>query len=121
MPRALLSALLLLLGPSPAVSLENGLCRTPPMGYNAYMDVGGSGETGPNLVAMAQFFNSSGLARSGYTFVNSVSVRRFGPAFSCGGVRVLTSVVAPAGRGMGAEAARQNHAADRAEQQFRRQ
>ena len=47
-----------------ARALDNGLCATPPMGYNTYMG-------GVDIVTIAEFFVSSGLANSGYEYVNS--------------------------------------------------
>jgi alpha-galactosidase len=63
----LLAAISLLLGV--VEGLPNGLCRTPPMGYNSYM--AGDNADGVDLLAIASFFVSSGLVHSGYEYVNS--------------------------------------------------
>ena len=47
-----------------ARALDNGLCAALPMGYNTYMG-------GVDIVTIAEFFVSSGLANSGYEYVNS--------------------------------------------------
>eukprot|EP00038_Savillea_parva_P009420 m.183415 g.183415 ORF g.183415 m.183415 type:complete len:611 (-) comp15806_c0_seq1:115-1947(-) len=50
------------------VALDNGVALTPPMGFNSYM-AGVSG--GDGLMSIAEFFVSSGMIHSGYSFVNS--------------------------------------------------
>jgi alpha-galactosidase len=60
-------AALLVLVPFVA-SLNNGVAITPPMGFNSYMS-GISGESG--LASIADFFVSSGMHKSGYTYVNT--------------------------------------------------
>eukprot|EP00658_Telonema_sp_P-2_P049997 TRINITY_DN3806_c0_g1_i2.p1 TRINITY_DN3806_c0_g1~~TRINITY_DN3806_c0_g1_i2.p1 ORF type:complete len:606 (+),score=98.43 TRINITY_DN3806_c0_g1_i2:3-1820(+) len=57
---------LVLLGTAQA--LDNGVARTPPMGFNSYM-AGVSGEAG--LGRIASFLVASGLRDSGYTYVNT--------------------------------------------------
>lgn len=51
-----------------ARSLDNGLARTPPMGFNNYMS-GVSGEEG--LGSIADFILSSGMREAGYVYVNT--------------------------------------------------
>jgi len=63
--RGLTTVSLLALG---ARALDNGLARTPPMGFNSYMS-GVSGEKG--LGSIADFFVSSGLREAGYVYVNT--------------------------------------------------
>lgn len=48
--------------------LENGLARTPPMGFNSYMTEL-RGERGLGLIA--DFFVSSGMREDGYAYVNT--------------------------------------------------
>lgn len=69
--RVLLLATLALLAASTVSALNNGLGRTPPMGYNTWFDVGCSTQMNEgNVLAVAQSLVSSGLAALGYTFVN---------------------------------------------------
>jgi alpha-galactosidase len=49
-------------------ALDNGLLATPPMGFNSYM-AHTAGEKG--LGSIADFFVSSGLRESGYTYINT--------------------------------------------------
>ena len=100
---------------SAALGLDNGLCATPPMGFNSYM-AHTAGEKG--LGSIADFFVSSGLRESGYTFVNTDEVRAFPNALyllrhiaafcragrrklettrlaSCSGLRVPTPLACP--------------------------
>jgi alpha-galactosidase len=53
----------------PALALENGLARTPPMGFNDWNSFGCNIDE--NLItATADFFVSSGLKAAGYQYVN---------------------------------------------------
>ena len=61
-------ALLLCCAPLRAAALDNGVARTPPMGFNTYMS-GLSGEVGMGTVAA--FLVSSGLRDAGYRYVNT--------------------------------------------------
>ena len=54
---------------SVATGIDNGLCLTPPMGYNSYM--AGDNADGADLLTIGRFLVSSGLVNSGYEFVNS--------------------------------------------------
>jgi alpha-galactosidase len=47
-----------------ASALENGLARTPPMGFNSWTAFG-SGVTAEALIGVARFFKSSGLLDAG--------------------------------------------------------
>jgi|EP01047_Picozoa_sp_COSAG01_P014933 alpha-galactosidase len=69
-PTAYLTTLLLLLGGTAA--LDNGLLRTPPMGFSdACLGGGESTRLGAaQLQAVATDFISSGLAALGYTHMN---------------------------------------------------
>jgi alpha-galactosidase len=63
--------LLALLGvAATAGALDNGLGRTPQMGWNSWNCYGG-GVTAADLKATADFFVSSGLRDAGYEFVSS--------------------------------------------------
>ena len=54
-----------------ASALNNGMGRTPPMGYNTWFDVGCTPQMNQdNVIASAQRLVSSGLAGLGYSFVN---------------------------------------------------
>lgn len=53
-----------------ARALDNGMARTPPLGFNSWTAFG-SGVTEADLRATADFFVSSGLAAAGYAYVNS--------------------------------------------------
>ena len=63
-------ALACFLGVTAALSLDNGLLRTPPMGMNSWTSVG-TGVSSAFLRGVADFFVSSGLAAKGYKYVNS--------------------------------------------------
>lgn len=53
-----------------ALALDNGLGRTPPMGFNSWTAFG-TEVTEVDLRATADFFVSSGLKAAGYVYVNS--------------------------------------------------
>ena len=53
-----------------AQALDNGLARTPPMGWNSW-NCYGTGVTSRDLRATADFFVSSGLAKAGFTYVST--------------------------------------------------
>ena len=50
--------------------IENGLARTPPMGWNSWMAIGWS-ITDAYVREVAGFLASSGLQAAGYTAINS--------------------------------------------------
>ena len=50
--------------------MDNGLARTPPMGFNSWTAFG-TGVSEADLRATADFFVSSGLREAGYLYVNS--------------------------------------------------
>lgn len=52
-----------------ASSLDNGLLRTPPLGFNSWTAFG-TGVSEADLRATADFFVSSGLKDAGYLYVN---------------------------------------------------
>jgi alpha-galactosidase len=57
------------LRPAPARALDNGLARTPPMGWNDW-NAFGCNISDPLVRATADAFVSSGLRDAGYTYVN---------------------------------------------------
>ena len=59
-----------LLGAAAAAALDNGLARTPPMGWNSW-NCYGAGITADKMKATADFFVSSGLKDAGYTYVST--------------------------------------------------
>ena len=59
-----------LLLPVSVKALDNGLARTPPLGWNAG-NCYGTSVSSKDLRATADFFVSSGLREAGYTFVSS--------------------------------------------------
>src|SRR5690348_10272796 len=54
---------------APALALDNGLARTPPMGWNDW-NAFGCNVSDPLVRATADAFVSLGLRDAGYTFVN---------------------------------------------------
>ena len=55
----------------PAYALDDGLARTPPMGYNNWNSTGCGAAFNADFVRhTADFFVSSGLKAAGYTYVN---------------------------------------------------
>jgi alpha-galactosidase len=60
-----------LAGAAPALALDDGLARTPPMGFNNWNATHCRAEFNEGMVkATADFFVSSGLKEAGYEFVN---------------------------------------------------
>ena len=51
-------------------ALDNGVARTPPMGFNSWTAVG-TGVSEAFLLQIAQFMNTSGLQAAGYSTINS--------------------------------------------------
>ena len=51
-------------------ALNDGLCKTPPMGFNSWTAYG-CGVSEADLLDAASFFTSSGLQAAGYTYVNT--------------------------------------------------
>lgn len=51
------------------LALPDGNARTPPMGFNSWTGFG-CAVTAHDLVAVGEFFISSGLAAKGYEYVN---------------------------------------------------
>jgi alpha-galactosidase len=69
--RPLLLALLLATTlPAPGGAIDNGLARTPPMGWNSWMAIGWSIDDA-YVRGVADALDSSGLAAAGYTGVFS--------------------------------------------------
>ena len=62
-------ALTAVVTPSPAYALENGLARTPPMGFNNWNATGCAIDE-KLITDTADFFVSSGLKEAGYQYVN---------------------------------------------------
>ena len=62
--------MLLVALPQPALALNNGLGRTPPMGYNAYDHVGCCA-TEETMRAQADALVRTGLSKLGYEYVNA--------------------------------------------------
>ncbi|UOX89599.1 carbohydrate-binding protein [Amycolatopsis sp. FBCC-B4732] len=61
----------LVLGSPPASALENGLLRTPPMGFNNWNSTQCRPEFGEAMIkGIADIFVSKGLKDAGYTYVN---------------------------------------------------
>ncbi|RSD10701.1 carbohydrate-binding protein [Amycolatopsis eburnea] len=61
----------LVLGSSPASALENGLLRTPPMGFNNWNSTQCRAEFNEAMIkGIADIFVSKGLKAAGYTYVN---------------------------------------------------
>jgi alpha-galactosidase len=52
-----------------ASAINNGLARTPPMGWNSWMAIGWS-ISDAYTREIADFLNASGLQAAGYTYVN---------------------------------------------------
>src|SRR5882757_5548717 len=73
--RRLLSAVILVVGltviitPTPALALDNGLARTPPMGFNDW-NAFGCNVSEALIEQTADYLVSSGLKAAGYTYVN---------------------------------------------------
>src|SRR3954451_5971599 len=65
----LAAALTALARPAPARALENGMARTPPMGWNDW-NAFGCNVSDPLVRATADIFVSAGLRDAGYTYVN---------------------------------------------------
>jgi alpha-galactosidase len=57
-------------GVAPAAALDNGLARTPPMGFNSWTAVG-TGVSAQFLLEVAATLKANGLAAAGYEFVNT--------------------------------------------------
>ncbi|WBB64128.1 NEW3 domain-containing protein [Streptomyces sp. WMMC500] len=58
-------------GPAPAPALDDGLARTPPMGFNNWNDTACGAEFDEAYVkAMADLFVSTGLKDAGYEYIN---------------------------------------------------
>lgn len=53
-----------------AGAIQNGLARTPPMGFNSWM-AAGTGISEAYFLDIASFFNSSGLQAAGYNYICS--------------------------------------------------
>jgi len=53
-----------------ALSLDNGLARTPPLGFNTWSAYGPAGASEAVLREVADLFVSTGLAAAGYSYVN---------------------------------------------------
>ena len=53
-----------------AHALDNGMARTPPLGWNSWTACG-TGVSESDLKSTADFFVSSGLKAAGYRYVNS--------------------------------------------------
>jgi alpha-galactosidase len=53
-----------------AAALNNGLARTPPLGYNTWSAYGPAGASAAVLEQVADLFISTGLAAAGYSYVN---------------------------------------------------
>lgn len=53
-----------------ASALDNGVARTPPMGWNSWNHFGG-GVSAEVMMGTADAFLSRGLAAAGYTFINT--------------------------------------------------
>eukprot|EP00911_Craspedida_sp_UC1_P002528 UC1_evm1s1876 len=77
-----------------ARALDNGLARTPPMGFNSYMS-GLHGEAG--LGAIADFFVSSGMRELGYIYVNTDEGWELKNRTSEGGVLQVNPAEYPSG------------------------
>ncbi|SED33445.1 alpha-galactosidase [Amycolatopsis tolypomycina] len=61
----------LVLGSTPAPALENGLLRTPPMGFNNWNSTQCRAEFNETMIkGIADIFVSKGLKDAGYTYVN---------------------------------------------------
>jgi alpha-galactosidase len=68
---ALVCAIGALVGAAPAKALDNGLARTPPMGFNNWNATGCAGDFNERMVERtADLLVSSGLRRAGYEYVN---------------------------------------------------
>jgi alpha-galactosidase len=65
----LAAALVAVARPAPARALENGLARTPPMGWNDW-NAFGCNVSDPLVRATADVFVSAGLRDAGYAYVN---------------------------------------------------
>jgi len=52
-----------------AIALDNGVSRTPPMGYNTWNDLGCAGMGAVGMMRAADALLSQGLAQLGYTYV----------------------------------------------------
>lgn len=63
------TALTSLAGPSPVAALENGVARTPPMGFNDWYSFG-CNITAQNFRDTADLFVSTGLRDAGYKYIN---------------------------------------------------
>ncbi|WP_290863326.1 CBM35 domain-containing protein [Hamadaea sp.] len=58
-------------GPQPATALENGLARTPPMGFNNWNSTACRAEFNESMVlGIMDIFVNQGLREAGYTYVN---------------------------------------------------
>ena len=55
---------------APASALDNGLARTPPLGFNTWSAYGPAGASAAVLESVADLFVSTGLAAAGYEYVN---------------------------------------------------
>jgi alpha-galactosidase len=69
-PPLLLLAAVLLLGGGGAAALDNGLCRTPPLGWNSWGHFRG-GTSAALLAQQADEMVALGLRDAGYSFVNT--------------------------------------------------
>jgi alpha-galactosidase len=57
--------------PAPAVALDDGLARTPPMGFNNWNATHCRAEFNEQMVkGMADLFVTSGLKAAGYEYIN---------------------------------------------------
>ncbi|GAA4549969.1 hypothetical protein GCM10023192_73290 [Amycolatopsis samaneae] len=66
-----LTATAVAVGPPAADALENGLARTPPMGFNNWNSTGCRAEFGEAMIkGIADLFVAKGLKDVGYTYVN---------------------------------------------------
>jgi alpha-galactosidase len=67
--RVLVAAFLLFLAPMPGAALDDGLARTPPMGWNSWNKFACSGINETVVRQVADAIVSSGLSAAGYKYL----------------------------------------------------